>query len=156
MTDIMVDTDGLIQEDDPSVDATEATTSDDEKPEKDRRPRGWLETDVLSITNKFITGEITLPEKDGEAVLLTPHRIARLVKEMDGLDEAPSTGAVAAVLNRWIVVGFAEVHEKPFAFKSYTAAGEAEGLSALKAARKVKAKEARAAAKQAEKDAASA
>jgi len=155
MTDIMVDTDGLTQEEDPSVETSVETTTDDEKPEKDRRPRGWLETDVLSITNKYITGEVTLPDKDGAAVLLTPHRIARLVKDMDGLDEAPSTGAVAAVLNRWIVVGFAEVHEKPFAFKGYTAAGEAEGLSALKAARKAKAKEARAAAKAAEKAAAS-
>lgn len=129
-------------------------TAAEEKPAKERRPRGWLETDVLSITNKYVTGEITLPDKDGETVLLTPHRIARLVKEMDGLDEAPSTGAVAAVLNRWVEVGFIETHAKPFAFKGYTPAGETEGLSALKDARKESAKEARKAAKDAEKAAA--
>lgn len=137
--------------DDPKTDTPPADAEGESAPEKSRRPRGWLETDVKSITDKFVTGEITLTPKEGETeVFLTPHRVAKLVKEMDGLDEAPSTGAVAAVFNRWVECGFIETHSKPFAFKDYTEAGREQGLTALKDARKAKAKEARAAAKQAE------
>jgi hypothetical protein len=98
------------------------------KPVEQRRARGLLEADVLTITNKFVEGDIVL----GDDEALTPHRIARLIKEQDGLDEAPSTGAVAAVLARWEKYGFAHLEEGPTAFGSYTADGVEHGLSALK------------------------
>ena len=115
-----------------------------EEPEKkERRPRGWLETDVKSVTDKFVSGEIVM--KEGE--FLTPHRIANLVRDLDSLDAAPSTGAVAAVLNRWKELGFITTNDKPYAFLDYTEAAKTEGLSALKQARAAERKASRAAAK---------
>lgn len=116
----------------------------------DRRPRGWLETDVKAITDAYVQGQIDL----GEGKFLTPHRLALLVKERDSLDEAPSTGACAAVLDRWVEYGFCDLHETPKAFKDYTEAGRTEGLTALKEKRSADRKATRAAAKEAEKAAA--
>ena len=114
---------------------TEAPDTEDKRVVKsgpDRRPRGWLETDVKHITDDFVMGNIKL--EDGE--FLTPHRVSKLVQKFDALDEAPSTGAVAAVFQRWIDVGFMVANEKPFAFLDYTAEGRAQGLTAMKAARR--------------------
>lgn len=114
---------------------TEAPEKDDKRAVKsgpDRRPRGWLETDVKHITDDFVMGNIKL--EDGE--FLTPHRVSKLVQKFDCLDEAPSTGAVAAVFQRWIDVGFMVANDKPFAFLDYTEEGRAQGLTAMKAARR--------------------
>lgn len=96
-----------------------------------RRPRGWLEHDVKQVCDKFVTGEIKL---EGDPPL-TPHRVSRLVKEFDGLDEAPSSGAVAAVFDRWEDIGFAIFSKNPRAFTDYTEEGQTRGLAALKAQR---------------------
>lgn len=105
-----------------------STAIDDE--DKIRRGRGALENDVRSVTDAFVTGEITLA--DGEA--LTPHRIGKLIKDRDGLDKPPSTGAIVNIVKRWGEIGFAEVNEKPLAFLGYTQEAQVQGLSALKAA----------------------
>lgn len=121
---------------------TEASEKDEKRLVKsgaDRRPRGWLETDVKHITDDFVTGNIKL--EDGE--FLTPHRVSKLVQKFDCLDEAPSTGAVAAVFERWIELGFMVANEKPFAFLDYTEEGRAQGLTAMKAARRSAKAEAR-------------
>lgn len=97
----------------------------------DRRPRGWLEQDVRQVCDKYVTGEVKM---EGDPPL-TPHRVARLVKELDGLDEPPSVGAVAAVFNRWEEIGFCVMTANPRAFKDYTEAGQTRGLAALKAER---------------------
>lgn len=130
------------------TDGTDAAGSgtEDETVAKVRRPRGWLANDVKVICDKFITGEIAL--EDGQA--LTPHRVARLVKEHDGLDEAPSTGAVAAVFKRWGDFGFATFSDKPFAFLDYTEEGRSVGLQGMIQARSDARKNERAAAKAAE------
>lgn len=119
----------------------------EEAPDKNRRGRGDLEHDVKLTCDKFVTGTLVLPE--GQT--LTPHRIAKHIKESDSLDEAPSTGAVAAVLDRWANdYNFAVVNDKPKAFVDYTDAGRAEGLTALKQKAHDAKKAARAAAKAAE------
>ena len=125
------------------TDGTDAAGADTNAPTKDRRPRGWLEVDVKKVTDQFVTGEIKV--ENGQ--FLTPHRISRLVQSLDSLPEPPSTGAVSAVLNRWVKLGFAQTNDKPYAFVDYTQAGREHGLTALKAQRSAALKQERAAAK---------
>lgn len=120
-----------------------AAASDEDKA---RRNKGLLEADVKRICDAFVVGQVTLKEDE----LLTPHKISRLIQEIDGLTSPPSTGAVAANLARWKDIGFAQLNEKPVAFLDYTDAGRSEGLSALKAAHAAHKR----AARKAEKDAA--
>lgn len=106
-------------------------------PEKTRRGRGNLEADVKAICDKFVTGEIALEANE----YLTPHRIAKkIVEVMEPDSNAPSTGAVSAVLKRFEKYGFIACHSRPYAFADYTDRGRTDGLRALreewKAARK--------------------
>lgn len=96
--------------------------------EDGRRARGYLESDVKRVTDRFAEGVLTV--EDGK--LLTPHRIAKAIKELDSLEAAPSAGAVTATLKRWKEIGFADVNDAPLAFTGYTALGLSEGLTALK------------------------
>lgn len=117
----------------------------DTKDTKNTRERGALEESVMAITDEFEEGKIDLPE----GKTLTPHTIANLIKEKEGLEKAPSTGAVNAVLQRWDQnYGFALTHEKPYAFKRYSAKGKKQGLEALKQAHRDKLKAERAAKKE--------
>lgn len=93
--------------------------------DKARRPRGWLAKDVLQVVEKLVSGEVKLDKP------ATPHRVAKLVKELDSLDEAPSSGAVSAVFKRWRDFGFAEFHDKPFSFKCITPEGLELGLDGI-------------------------
>lgn len=125
------------------VQENDDTQADETTGKADRRPRGWLESDVKAITDRYVTGEFTV--KDDKP--LTPHRLADAVKTEGELGSAPSTGAVSAVLHRWVKLGFITVSEKPFAFLDYTEEGRTEGLASLKARRAESLKAARAAAK---------
>lgn len=119
------------------------TETTEETEPKDRRTRGLLEADIKRVTDKLVAGKLELPEGTNA----TPHRLANLLKEEDGLDAAPSTGAVANILTRWRDWGFALVNEKPLYFKGYSAKGKEQGLDALRA----KAQEAKKAARKAER-----
>lgn len=112
-----------------------------------RRPRGTLEDDVKVITDKFVAGDLALPD----GATLTPHFIGRAMKELDTLESAPSTGAVNAVLIRWRDCGYATMTEKPFGFADYTLAARTEGLAALKATASAGRRATRQAARAAEK-----
>lgn len=93
----------------------------------DRRPRGFLEADIKRVCDAWVTGEyVVVGEKP-----LTPYRAALALKEMDQLDEAPSSGAVSAVFDRWVEIGFMEASRKPYAFAGYTEAARTKGLAAL-------------------------
>lgn len=96
---------------------------------KARRGRGELEADVKTICDQYVTGGLVLPEGDH----LTAHKIANNIKALHTLTEPPSSGAVTAVLERWKEIGYADLNDKPKAFKDYTDAGRTEGLTALKA-----------------------
>lgn len=122
-------------------------TKDNKKTEdsSNRRGRGALEASVLAITDAYEDDKIDLPE----GKTLTPHTIANLVQEAEGLENAPSTGAVNAVLKRWDEnYGFALTHAKPYAFKAYSARGKKQGLESLKEKHREKMKAERAAAKE--------
>jgi hypothetical protein len=123
--------------------APEEAAEEADTPKAERRPRGWLASDVKQVCDKFITGEIVLPE----GKMLTPHRVASLVKELDNLEKAPSAGAVSAVFNRWEEYGFVRMNAKPYAFADYTDEGRNVGLNGLIEARQAQRKTERAAAK---------
>lgn len=90
------------------------------------KPRGHLAADVLAICKAYTAGKVKI---EGDKPL-TPHRVAKLVAERTG-GEAPSTGAVAAVFDRWAEYGFALFLDKPKAFKKFSAKGEKEGLEGI-------------------------
>lgn len=107
--------------------------------ESSRRPRGFLHADVKTICDLWVTGELKI---NGDKPL-TPHRTAMAIKEVDSLDEAPSTGAVKAVFDRWKKYDFATFTENPFAFEGYTEEGQLlgwEGIMKKKRAEKADAK----------------
>lgn len=146
-TDPATDPPEEVTEDTASEEADTGTDdSDDDGNSTQRRERGALEADVKSITDDFVTGAFTTEDDNP----LTPHRIAKAIAERDGLDKPPSTGAVAAVLDRWDNYGFADIGEGPVRFVDYTEAGRTEGLTALKAKHREKLRAERAAEKESE------
>lgn len=119
----------------PDAEPTEAAAEE----AAPRKARGDLELAVKAVTDEYATGALVLPE--GE--FLTPHRIG---KEIAKTGYSPSTGAVAACLQRWFDVGYIVVNEKPFAFTDYTDAAVEKGLAELKAEAKARKSAAKAAA----------
>jgi hypothetical protein len=55
---------------------------------------------------------------------------------MEGLEDPPSTGAVKAVLDRWVDSGFATITTKPAAFEDYTEEGRLLGWRGIKEKRR--------------------
>lgn len=94
---------------------------DADRPSRDNRLRGWLEYEVKSITDRKMSGEID--------ETLTPKLLAILIDPED----PPSVGAVGAVLDRWVEIGFAQVNKHPVRFVSYTVKGMTLGLDRMKA-----------------------
>lgn len=88
-----------------------------------RRVRGGLEDEVRKITDMW-----TAIASAGKIDNCTPAWIA----DMIDAEYPPSTGAITAVLERWIIVGFATVEKKPTRFTGYTTAGISKGLQVLK------------------------
>jgi len=122
-----------------------------------RRPRGWLESDIKRLLDKVISGDVAGPTdaESGDALPLTPHRVAKLLAETEGLSKAPSVGAVSSVFDRWVKLDVVTMNEKPYSFGGFTNGAEAPGTDAIEAA-KVAQAEARKAQKAAEKAAAAA
>lgn len=129
----------------PAPTDTSTPAEDDTTAEPARRSRGMLEMDVKAVTDLYVQGKLTLPEG---ATALTPHFIGLAIKETE--TTAPSTGAIAAVLNRWEECGYIEVSEKPRGFVNYTDAARTDGLAALKERLRASKKETRTAARAAE------
>lgn len=99
-------------------------------PSAPRRMKGDLGLAVLSVTDEFAAGTWAPTDKEGEAVPLTPHRIASRLKDRDGLDKAPSTGAITNVLKAWAEIGFAtNASDKPLTFGAYVAGHSAADLA---------------------------
>lgn len=87
-----------------------------------KRARGQLEQQVLEICEQFTKGLIEVED-------LTPHVIAENIDEV----EPPSVGAIGAVFDRWVALGFARCEKKPVRFVSFTVDGLMYGLDHLKA-----------------------
>lgn len=112
------------------------------EPKPLRRP---LEEDLKTVLDNIVTGKMTVPE--GKSA--TPHVISGLIKELRGGDagDRPSSGAVAAALNRWAHIGYITLNQGPTSFADYTNAGRQDGLAALKKANRDRLAAARAARK---------
>lgn len=110
------------------------------------RQRGELADQVKRICDMWVTGELKIKNDQP----LTPHRIAGAIKESEGLDDAPSTGAVKSVLDRWEELGFATMTTGPFAFEDYTEEGKLLGWRGLKEKRRAERADERASQKKSE------
>jgi hypothetical protein len=107
------------------------TKNDEREP---GRGRGNLETDCFDIVSKVLGGKLDLPE----GKRLTPTVVGNLIKEQDGLDKAPSTGAVDANFVRWGNYGVVTLGATPRHIKGFTAAftkagGDKAALAEFKA-----------------------
>lgn len=85
------------------------------------RARGQLEDQVLLVCSQFARGEL-------EVEVLTPNFIAMEISEA----EPPSVGAIGAVFDRWVRIGFARCEKKPVRFTSFTSEGMLKGLQYMK------------------------
>lgn len=119
-------------------------TTDKRTDAEARRGRGELEAQVKEITDAYEAdpSKVDLPE----GKTLTPHMVAKLIADKTG-EDAPSSGAVAAIFKRWDEYGYALTHDKPLAFKKVSAAGKKQGLDGLKEKHREAKKAERAAAK---------
>lgn len=88
-----------------------------------RLARGELETMVHMVTNVWVIEEYGFP--------CTPQWIAEEIAS-DHAIPAPSTGAITAVLEKWVNLKFAVVERKPLRFVSYTPTGISMGLEKMK------------------------
>ncbi len=89
--------------------------------ETGKRARGKLEYEVLDVCRNFAKGLL-------EVEVLTPTTIAMEIDEV----EPPSVGAIGAVFDRWVKLGFAVCEKSPVRFTSFTADGLQYGLETLK------------------------
>jgi hypothetical protein len=88
-----------------------------------RAARGELEAWVKDHCDIWIV------EADGS--LCTPAYLATEIGRAQGIKE-PSVGAISAVFDRWVKIGFATVLKKPTRFEGYTEQGIRIGLEGCK------------------------
>lgn len=69
---------------------------------------------------------------EDEGFPCTPAYLAEQVGKTQGI-KPPSVGAITAIFNRWVKIGFAEVAAKPARFVKYTEDGIRLGLDGCKA-----------------------
>lgn len=109
------------------------TTPDAQRHRKSYGHRGWLAEEVEKVLRKTPTETVPVGE------------IVKKITNSEG--EHPSTGAVAAVINRWAEGGYIKVKtSRPLSFNGYTARWASKDLDAYLAAQKTKRAKARAAA----------
>lgn len=89
-----------------------------------RAARGELESWVKRVCDEWLVEEIN--------DLCTPGYVARCVAKNEGLGKEPSVGAISAVWDRWVSLGFAVIEKKPTRFLKYTTEGALLGLEVLK------------------------
>jgi hypothetical protein len=86
-----------------------------------RRRQGALEDEVKRICDYQVLGLYV-------GIDLTP----RFIAEQIDPEEPPSVGAISAVFERWVAIGFAKVEKKPTRFVGYTPDGIDKGLHVLR------------------------
>lgn len=86
------------------------------------RQKGQLEYQVLEVCRMFTKGELEVEQ-------LTP----RVIGEHIEPDAPPSAGAIGAVFDRWVKMGFANCERGPVRFVSFTVEGLQHGLDYMKA-----------------------
>lgn len=88
-----------------------------------RAARGELEAWVEEQCSIWVV------EADGS--LCTPAYLAEEIGRTQGI-KPPSVGAISAVFDRWVRIGFAEIAKKPTRFERYTEEGVRLGLEGCK------------------------
>lgn len=88
-----------------------------------RAARGELELWVKEQCDIWIVEEIDEP--------CTPVYLSNEIAKAQGI-KAPSVGAISAVFDRWVNLGFAEIGKKPTRFIKYTPEGVKLGLEGCK------------------------
>ena len=88
-----------------------------------RAARGELEAWVKDECDIWVV------EQDG--TLCTPPYLANEIGRKQGIKQ-PSVGAISAVFDRWVKIGFANIEKKPTRFISYTDQGIRLGLEGCK------------------------
>jgi hypothetical protein len=95
-----------------------------------RAARGELESWVRAVTDEWLVENYDFP--------CTPAWIGEQIAQKQGIVKPPSSGAIDAVLNRWVEIGFAVKEKKPTRFLRYTEEGVEHGLEAMKLKAKLK------------------
>ena len=96
-----------------------------------RSARGELESWTKDVCDEYLVENYKAP--------CTPMYVAEQIGKNEGI-KPPSSGAVNAVFERWIKMGFAIIEKKPTRFVGYTTAGIELGLDVLKLKIKMAAK----------------
>lgn len=147
----------VVEEHDGNVVSTVGDPVEDEdaepktQAEKERAARTNLEGDLKQVLDNYVTGVLAVEDNKP----LTCHQIARAIGKLrESRGESanpPSTGAVAAALDRWVEIGYISVSAKPKAFIDYTSDGREIGLKGLKDINRARKAAARAADRDAKK-----
>lgn len=126
---------------DHGIPVHQPTHAPDERTPAGYRRKGQLEDSVNEVCTGYLKGEY---QSDENGDMTTKH-IAHLIDP----DNPPSAGAVQAVLERWVKLGYAEMRRKPVGFQMLTVEGMQKGLARMKeeaqAQRKVERRKMRAA-----------
>lgn len=88
-----------------------------------RAARGELESWVKEVCDVWLIEKYQM--------LCTPAWISEEIADMQAI-KPPSVGAISAVFERWVKLGFANIAKKPTRFLNYTEEGKSLGLEALK------------------------
>lgn len=96
-------------------------------PNPSRRARLGLEKQVLEVTLRFESGQLSFAGKPA-----TAHRIAQAICEIYDLKKAPSAGAVSNVLSKWAQYRYCELGSHPTAYLRRTNVGMQDGLDVLR------------------------
>lgn len=88
-----------------------------------RAARGELESWVKDVCDVWLVEKEEFP--------CTPQYISDEIARNEGI-KAPSVGAISAVFERWVKMGFAQVEKKPTRFIAYTEQGVRLGLEGCK------------------------
>jgi hypothetical protein len=96
-----------------------------------RAARGELEAWVLATCQEWVA--------EGYKELATPMNIGHEIGRREGINP-PSVGAIGAVFDRWVAMGFAICERKPVRFIKFTEEGKRLGLYVLKEKYKLKSK----------------
>lgn len=96
----------------------------DERTPSGYRRKGQLEDSVNEVCLGYLKGQYSADE-NGD---MTTKHIAHLIDP----ENPPSPGAVQAVLERWVKLGYAEMRRKPVGFQMLTIDGMQKGLARMK------------------------
>lgn len=96
----------------------------DERTPSGYRRKGQLEDSVNEVCTGYLKGNYA---SDSNGDMTTKH-IAHLIDP----ENPPSPGAVQAVLERWVKLGYAEMRRKPVGFQMLTVEGMQKGLARMK------------------------